>query len=150
MHPSSATQGRTPPDNRCTCLLLRQATRRVSRFYDDRLRPAGLRTTQFSLLATLRQGDGIALGALAERMSMDRTTLSRNLGPLMQAGLVASHPDPEDQRRTPLYLTDAGRDMLRTAVPLWRDAQHALRARLGAGAVAALHWALDDTLEHLG
>jgi DNA-binding MarR family transcriptional regulator len=137
-------------DARCTCLLLRQATRRVSRLYDDRLRPAGLRTTQFSLLATLRHGEGVALGELAERMSMDRTTLTRNLKPLVQAGLVAPRPDPDDLRRTRLGLTDAGREALRAAVPLWRDAQRALRERLGADTVAALHSVVDLTLERIG
>jgi DNA-binding MarR family transcriptional regulator len=143
----------TPPgraDARCTCLLLRQATRRVSRLYDDHLRPAGLRATQYSLLATLRHGEGVALGELAARMSMDRTTLTRNLKPLVQAGLIATRPDPADLRRTRLGLTAAGRETLRTAVPLWRDAQRALREGLGADTVAALQAVVDLTLARIG
>jgi hypothetical protein len=37
----------------CLCNSLRQASRAVSRLYDDELRGVGLRTTQYSLLVTL-------------------------------------------------------------------------------------------------
>jgi hypothetical protein len=63
-------------DPRCTCLLMRRAARRITQLYDEHLRPAGLKTSQFSLLANLRQADGVAMGELADRLSMDRTTLT--------------------------------------------------------------------------
>jgi DNA-binding MarR family transcriptional regulator len=143
MHPSADI------DPRCSCLLLRRASRLVTQLYDEHLRPVGLRVTQFSLLATLRHGDGTPLGELAARLSMDRTTLTRTLKPLQDAGLVETRADPEDRRRTRLGLTPAGREALRAAVPHWRDAQRALRGRLGDTTVRALHASLDDTLEHL-
>ena len=146
MHALEST-GRVDP--RCTCLLLRQAARVVTQLYDEHLRPAGLRTTQFSLLANLRHGSGLAIGELAARMSMDRSTLTRNLRPLTDAGWVALQPDPEDRRRTQLALTPAGREVLRAAVPRWRDAQRALRERVGDAAVLALHASIDATLEPL-
>jgi DNA-binding MarR family transcriptional regulator len=141
---------RAAPDPRCTCLLLRRASRRTTQFYDDHLRGAGLRTTQFSVLAQLRHADGATLGELAERLSMDRTTLTRSLRPLTDARWVNAGSDPQDRRRTRLELTPAGREVLRAAVPLWRDAQRALRERLGGAIVGDLHAALDDTLERLG
>jgi DNA-binding MarR family transcriptional regulator len=147
MHPSASPAG--PDDPRCTCHLLRSAARRVTQVYDDALRPAGLKTSQFSLLATLRHAEALTLGELAERLSMDRTTLTRNLRPLQQAGWIERVPDPVDRRRIHLVVTAAGRATLAHARPLWRDAQHAFRARLGAPSVMALHTALDDTLEHL-
>jgi DNA-binding MarR family transcriptional regulator len=147
MHSSGPAAGIDDP--RCTCQLLRSAARRVTQVYDDALRPAGLKTSQFSLLATLRHADGLTLGELAERLSMDRTTLTRNLRPLQQAGWVERVPDPIDRRRIHLVVTPSGRATLAHARPLWRDAQQAFRARLGTPSVTALHTALDDTLEHL-
>ena len=147
MHASSADP---TADARCTCLLLRRAARRVTQIYDEHLRPAGLKTTQFSLLAQLRHADGLAIGELAERMSMDRTTLTRNLGPLVSAGWVAQRPDAADRRRMRLALTDDGRRTLRGAAPRWHEAQRALRKQLGEPRVGALHAAIDATLEHLG
>ena len=138
-----------PGDPRCTCFLLRRAARRVTQLYDDRLRPLGLRTTQYSLLAVLRGAESIALGELAARMSMDRTTLTRNLKPLSDAGWVAAVADPADRRRTRLALTPSGRATLRAAVPVWREAQRVLREQVGDAAVRSLHDAIDDTLEHL-
>ena len=40
----------------CLCGALRQASRAVSRLYDEELRGVGLRTTQYSLLRVRRQG----------------------------------------------------------------------------------------------
>lgn len=136
-------------DSRCSCLLLKRAARLVTQLYDEHLRPVGLRVGQFSLLATLRHADGLAMGELAERMSMDRTTLTRSLKPMVDAGWIEAVPDPGDRRRTRLGLTPAGRAALRAAVPRWRDAQHALRERVGAGRIHALHACIDDALEHL-
>jgi DNA-binding MarR family transcriptional regulator len=147
MHSSASPAG--PDDPRCTCHLLRSAARRVTQVYDDALRPAGLKTSQFSLLATLRHAEALTLGELAERLSMDRTTLTRNLRPLQQAGWIERVSDPLDRRRVQLALTPAGHATLAHARPLWRDAQHAFRARVGTASVRALHTALDDTLEHL-
>ena len=47
-----------PPLEECTCLAVRQAARHVTQFYDRHLAPAGLRTTQFSILARLQAARG--------------------------------------------------------------------------------------------
>ena len=44
-----------PRFEECTCLAVRQAARRITQFYDQHLGPFGLRTTQFSMLAKLKQ-----------------------------------------------------------------------------------------------
>jgi DNA-binding MarR family transcriptional regulator len=54
---------------------------------------------------------------------MDRTTLNRNLRPLERRGVVESAPDPEDRRSRKLRITDAGRQLMDEAIPLWRQAQ---------------------------
>ena len=47
-----------PPLEECTCLAVRQAARHVTQFYDRHLASAGLRTTQFSILARLQAAWG--------------------------------------------------------------------------------------------
>ena len=59
----------------------------MNRLYDDALAPAELRTTQYSILARLHAEGTTTVGGLAERLGMDRTTLSRELAPL---GVVAA------------------------------------------------------------
>ncbi len=61
----------------CNCLAVRQAARRVTQFYDRFLAPAGLRTTQFSILARLGRKGPMPINALAADMVMDRTRSSR-------------------------------------------------------------------------
>ena len=66
----------------CNCLALRQAARQATQLYDRHLAPAGLRTTQFSVLINLRRLGPMTINRLAAQMVMDRTTLGRNVLPL--------------------------------------------------------------------
>lgn len=133
---------------RCTCFLLRKLTRRVTQTYDQALAPAGLTITQYSMLVHLARGEGGSVTALASRMGMERTTLVRNLKPLVAAGW-ARYGERRAGKPAALELTAAGRTRLRSAAPLWELAQDALEARLGAKSVAALHALVDRSLETL-
>lgn len=129
----------------CTWLRLRKLTRRLTQQYDQFLRPSGLRITQFSLLAGLVQGGSETVTALAERMAMDRTTLTRNLKPLAQAGLVQVS-SCEDGRCRRVVLTAAGKTAFDAAYPMWRAAQKRVRAQLGEASLAQLHQMLEGSL----
>ena len=72
----------------CNCLALRQAARVVTQLYDQHLAANGLRTTQYSILARLNRLGPMTINALAAELVMDRTTLGRNILPLMRDGLV--------------------------------------------------------------
>src|SRR5262249_32386862 len=76
----------------CMCLAVRQAARHVTASYDQFLAPAGLRTTQFSILATLRRQGPMPINARAAGMLMSRTTLGRNILPLERDGLIRIEP----------------------------------------------------------
>ena len=121
----------------CLCNALRQATRAVSRLYDEELRGAGLRTTQYSLLQRLRRVGEVRQRDLGGLTSLDETTLTRNLRPLIDAGWVAIRPG-EDRREKLIRLTDAGVAKLHEARPAWERAQDRLRSRLPKGTWASL------------
>src|SRR5262249_18393301 len=78
-----ASDGPHPASTPCLCNALRQATRAVSRLYDEDLRGAGLRTTQYSLLRHLRAAGEARQRDLGGLTSLDETTLTRNLRPLI-------------------------------------------------------------------
>jgi DNA-binding MarR family transcriptional regulator len=118
-----------PASTPCLCNALRQATRAVSRLYDDELRGVGLRTTQLSLLQRLRRAGEVRQRDLGALTSLDETTLTRNLRPLIDAGWVTIAPG-EDRREKLIRLTDAGAAKLREARPAWERAQARLRSRL--------------------
>jgi len=120
----------------CLCFNLRKAARAVTQLYDAALEPAGLRATQFSLLAVLDGRDGrdgrdaVTITDLARAMVMDRTTLTRNLRPLEKQGLVAIAPG-DDRRTREVSLTRRGRRTLTRATPRWRHAQTGMLDALG-------------------
>ena len=130
----------------CTCANLRKAARAVTQAFDTALQPSGLRATQFTVLATLAKRGELPLMKLAEAMVLDRTTLTRNLRPLIDRGLVRETRD-EDRRVRRLGLTRAGAAALETALPYWHQAQGRLVAALGPGRWAELLGDLAETLE---
>jgi DNA-binding MarR family transcriptional regulator len=113
----------------CLCNALRQASRAVSRLYDEELRGVGLRTTQYSLLRYLKHGGEVRQRDLGARTSLDETTLTRNLRPLVDAGWVAIVAG-EDRREKLVSLTKAGAGKLTQARPAWERAQERMRSRL--------------------
>jgi DNA-binding MarR family transcriptional regulator len=140
----------------CTCLALRRATRRVTQIYDAHMKPLGLRITQFAVLGQLA-GTGspepglaaMSITALARRLGLDRSTLGRNVRPLIKAGLVVMEGGA-DRRAHTLALTDAGRAALEKAIPLWREAQRHVSEKLGRDKTRALRAVLDETTSILG
>ncbi|MCZ6916309.1 MAG: MarR family transcriptional regulator [Gemmatimonadetes bacterium] len=116
----------------CLAFALKKAARRVTRSYDDALRPAGIRSTQFSLLATIGCYGSLTVNELAESVVMDATTLSRNLRPLVRDGIIRSTPGKADRRRRLVSLTKKGARVLEQALPLWSTAQASMGRHLGA------------------
>ena len=131
----------------CTCFHLRRATRRVTQIYDRELAAVELSLNQYSILR--RAGESPrTLGSLADELGMDRTTLTRNLKPLLAAGLLVETRG-EDARQRLLRLADAGRARLQAARPHWQRAQHAIDEAFGSEAVARLHADLETLTERL-
>lgn len=129
----------------CLCHKARMAARVITRAYDDALRPSGLRATQLSVLAAVGARGALSIKALADSLEMERTTLTRNLRPLEEKGYVVLAPEARHRSRM-LTLTDAGRDALAGAVPLWEEAQRAVRKRLGERRWPAAQTALQELI----
>jgi len=126
-----------PAEVICVCATARMAARSLTRIYDRALEPAGIRTTQFSVLARLLEKRPLPLTHLAGRLAMDRTTLARDLGPLERRGLVAISVGA-DRRVRMAELTPAGRRLVDEVRPLWKQVQRDVRAQLGPDHVARL------------
>ena len=107
---------------KCHCLAARREARAITRIYEDKLRPHGLRATQFSILAALALKGPTPVGELAELLGLERTTLTRGATLLENNGWIRSgHSD--DARQRPLRLLASGRRKLESAFPAWREAQ---------------------------
>ena len=132
----------------CTCFRIRGAARRVTQIYSRPLAPTGLKISQFSLLGFVAAEGPISIGRLSDLLATDRTTLTRNLHPLLQGGLV-ERATSGDKRRHELMATPDGRALFKRALPLWVAAEQEVRAAMGARLTADLHGALDRSMEKL-
>lgn len=110
------------PTRDCHCLAARREARELTRRYEEKLRPHGLRATQFSVLAALAQRGPTPITELAEVLGLERTTLTRSAGVMEDDGWIEDAP-AEDGRKRPLRLTDEGRRKVETAFPAWREVQ---------------------------
>jgi DNA-binding MarR family transcriptional regulator len=117
----------------CLCLHAQRAARALARRFDEALRPFGLTNGQFSLLMALNRPEAPPMGSVAALLIMDRTTLTAALKPLERRGLVAVTPDSADRRSRRVGLTEAGRALLASALPVWTRSHAAIEAQLPAG-----------------
>ncbi|WP_088227441.1 MarR family winged helix-turn-helix transcriptional regulator [Desulfosporosinus sp. FKB] len=115
----------------CHCLNLRRASRAVTQFYDKVLEPSRLKVTQYSLLQNLKMVEALNISELARNMNIDRTTLNRNMKPLINVGLIRVTIG-KDSRSRLVTLTEAGKAALTDAMVLWREAQASLEEYFGA------------------
>src|SRR5262249_10889596 len=127
------TEIRQPAPALCFCNALRQASRAVSRLYDEGLRGVGLRSTQYSLLRQLSRSGEVRQRDLGGLASLDETTLTRNLRLLMKRGWVAVRPG-QDRREKRVTITAAGGAKREEARPARERAQARVQALLPEGA----------------
>jgi DNA-binding MarR family transcriptional regulator len=114
--------------------------------YDEYLRPAGLTIGQYSILAALYYVPSMPLLKLAQRLELDRTTLTRTLARLERDGFVSIALDAEDNRVRSISITDTGLKKLIESYPLWQRAQQELSKTVGAAQLKEFRRSLDEAI----
>jgi DNA-binding MarR family transcriptional regulator len=109
----------------------------ITRAVDAALAPSGLNASQFNVLIAISACDPATASAVAAHLAMDRTTLSRNLKPLLLAGLVESSGGAGRRARR-LTLTPSGRVRLGEAIGLWQQVQGQLSRAIGVSQTGVL------------
>lgn len=130
----------------CTCAKLRRLTRRVTAVYDRLMAPLGMTVTQYSLLSQLRRLDGQSLSQIAAQLDMERSSLTRTLKPLVDAGYAELRASASDARARCVHLLPAGRAARERMRPHWQAAQQQVNALLGEAETARLHDWIDEHL----
>jgi DNA-binding MarR family transcriptional regulator len=113
----------------CMCASFRRASRALTQLYDDALRPAGLRVTQFTILQALSLTGEVSQGELGDLLAMDSTTLTRTLR--LMRGWIEERPG-QDRRERRLRLSTTGHKQLKRAKVPWQALQAQLRSSFGA------------------
>jgi DNA-binding MarR family transcriptional regulator len=115
------------PDELSRCLVLNTiaAARTLLRQGDAKLKPFGVTVQQFSLLAAIRFHPDEPVMSLAQRILLDRTSLTRNLDLLEQKGLVRRISKAVGNARL-CELTESGNHLLDQLLVEWQQAQTGL------------------------
>ena len=121
----------------CIAVRLRLLNRVVTNFYDDALRPLGLKVSQLNILIVTARLGLARPAQVCEILQLDASTLSRNVKPLQAHGWLEVVPD-EDARAQPFRLTPQGRRLIEKAAPAWEEAQRQATVLLGSEGVALL------------
>lgn len=115
----------------CACKNLRMTSRVVTQYFDKALHSVGLRATQFSMLAYISYKKSSTVGALADALLMDQTTVTRNVEVLRKNGLIDIRIDENDSRKRCIEITELGNSKLLEAIPSWEKAQNYIEEKIG-------------------
>lgn len=121
----------------CVCGSFRKAARITTQIYDNFLKPAGLKVTQYSMLSAIHRCGVVSINDLAGETLLERTTCTRNLKLLEKKSLIRIHSG-DDKRMKMVALTEHGVERLVAATPLWEQAQSFIVAEVGEEEVAPL------------
>ncbi len=129
LHPSPK-QAAERIGNDCLGFRLRLLDRVVTRVFDQELQAHGIRHTQLILLVALQRLGATSPNRLVGWLSIEKSTLSRNLNLLIQRELVRDLSQP-GKRSHLVELTDAGASLVVEAVPAWQRGQEKALRLLG-------------------
>ncbi|WP_232456527.1 MarR family winged helix-turn-helix transcriptional regulator, partial [Hydrogenophaga crassostreae] len=116
--------------------LLGQANHALFKDFDEAVRAAGLGSLEWRVLAALNEQEPVAIGQLALEVLSKQPTVTKLVQRLAASGWVGLADDPDDQRRTLVQITAAGK---RKVGPLIAQARaHEARALHGLSAAEVL------------
>ena|SRR5690349_2255594 len=119
--------------NTCTCGELRKAARAITLLYDNAFKSSGLLSTQFNVLQAIYNIDSMRISDLANKLGMDRTTLTRNLSVLEREGFIKISQG-KDHRARIVTTTQKGRNSVTKTISLWNEVQRKVKDQMGESA----------------
>lgn len=124
--PRERSSNRSP----CHCITMRRAATAITEFYDDAFQELGITTNQYSILINLYSLETATTSELAEKINLERSTLVRNLKPIMEKGWIEDLSS-EGARNRALTVSEAGKALIKQAKPIWRETQRKIKEYLG-------------------
>ena len=93
------------------CHSLYAASIAVNRTYKPMLDALGLTYPQYLVLSTLWEQDGLGVSAIADRLSLEPSTITPLVKRLESAGFLTRERNPKDERQVIIRLTDKSRPL---------------------------------------
>lgn len=113
---------------------------------ESRLQEHGASVEQWRVLERLAGGDGCSMGELAGDVLMNHPALTKMIDRMVSNGLIHRAPDPVDQRRVLVFVTDRGAVFTEKLRPVVADHENALNKLLGTAAAREI----EATLKRAG
>ncbi|MDY6793240.1 MAG: MarR family transcriptional regulator [Thermodesulfobacteriota bacterium] len=89
----------------CICFQLGRTTRKITRYYRDKISVFGLTHGQFFMLVAIFEEESLFPSQLAEKTALDRPTTTGLLDRLERNGWIERRPDPNDRRAFRIHLS---------------------------------------------
>jgi len=124
----------------CLAVRVRLINRTVTSIYDEAFRPLGVTTAQMNILVVVAKLGPVSPGTVAQRLNMEKSTMSRNVERMREHGWVTVAPSTSD-RGLLLEVASKGRKLLQRSLPLWKQAQAKAKAVLGKRGTQGIHQA---------
>ena len=132
------------------CFLMDVATRRITKFYNRRLRKFGITYNHLFILKCLWEQEGVNVKDLSKELFLDSSSLTGHLDRMERAGLVVRKDDPKDRRALQVFLTDKGRRLKQQLQPIGKELKETLQKGEPEERVAAFTAALRHISRRLG
>ena len=129
------------------CFNVGRVMRKVCEHYDSRLAPFNLTTPQYMVFAALWMGDGITIGELGQRVSLDGSTITGILDRMEKNGYVERRPNAGDRRSALVHLTEKAREVGPQIIKFADELDESIRKRFASGDMAVFERVLHEMAE---
>ena len=131
------------------CFLLDVATRRITKFYNRRLRPFGITYNHLFILTCLWEQDGVHVKDLAQQLCLDSSSLTGHLDRIERITLVVRQDDPDDRRAVRVFLTGKAQHLKDQLEPIGQELKETLQRGVPPERIQALTAALRNISSRL-
>ncbi len=104
-----------------TCIFyhVRKASREISKFYDRNYKQVGIKSNQLVFLVIIKKLGTATQADISDELSMDQTTVSRNLQLLKNKGWIDCIQNKQE-REGRVKLSKLGEEKILQAFPAWK------------------------------
>lgn len=108
----------------CLNFMLAKAQQTVYQAFKVDLSKYDVTPVQYSLLKCLWENDGITSRNIADRLSLDYSTMTTHLDRMESKGLIEKKHAPNDRRSLKISLTDKGRELEKPLTEVIIESNH--------------------------
>jgi len=132
----------------CMFAKLRHVSRYVTTVYTKELKNVGLTPVQSSMMTAIKLLENANINTLSDALNMDRTTINRNLKPLIRDEIVYMG-EGEDKREKTVSLSNKGEDIYNRGYENWKIAQAKLQEKIGKDTWVKMSSVLDEVIQKI-